>query len=567
MYKRVISCILIICLIFSCTSVAMAFTFPEPDWGALYKEKQRMVTTVDFELYAQGDIYSGPYYWEKFEPRGTYIGSVADTAEKLLPLGCYLTTMNAMERTDLYYPANQMIKNDNVISMIGWNIYDLNTIDYNVIRKALQTLNSYNKPMLIRFANEMNVSALGNEPEKYKQIFRNVANMVHEYPNLAMVWSPNDLGGLDRPFDYYYPGDEYVDWVGVSMYMVKYFMGNKNTADKDKIFFMADQYAWATLRLKPIVEFMQKNKIYKPIMISECGVATTNKFGETLTEWATPRLQNLLWYVNMKYPQVKMINYFDYVIPGEAEMFDISKHQYAVDIFNKAKLNGSYITQYGKNANFIFQPANNAGTLIAKNNKIPLYTLAYFPNQPKITVNYFVDGKWAGSSATIPYLYNLDISNLSDGKHTLKISSLSSKEYTFYKSGPCICFGKQPDPKIVERESGIKVTVNGDVVSFDQPPVVKDGRTLVPVRAIFEKMGAKVFWYAASQSAEIIKGNTKVIITIGKKEISVNGVSKPLDVPAQLINGRTLVPARVIAESIGAKVDWVNETKTVVITY
>ncbi len=561
----------LICLLLAISmlipSVAFAFTFPEPDWGALYKEKERMVTTPDFELYAEGDIYSGPYFWEKFEPRGTYIGSIVDTAEKLLPLSSYLTTLSAMDRTDLYYPANVRIKEDKVIGMIGWVIYDLNTINYDTIRTTLETLNSYNKPMLIRFANEMNVSSLGDDPEKYKQIFRKVANMVHEYPNLAMVWAPNDLGGLDRPFDYYYPGDEYVDWVGVSMYMVKYFMGKKDTLARDKVFFMTDEYSWATNRLKPIVEFMQKNKIYKPIMISECGVTTANSYGEDMTAWATPRLNNLFWYVNMKFPQVKMINYFDMNMKNEVETFDISKYQYAVDIFNKAKNNGSYVKEYGKNADFIFQPANNAGTLVAKDGKVNLYTLAYFPNQPNITVNYFVDGKWKGASNTIPYMFKLDISAMADGKHTLKISSVANKEYTFYKRGSCICFGKEPDPAIVAKADKITVTVNGKEVTFDQPPVLKDGRTLVPVRAIFEHMGAKVEWNNAEQKAIITKGGITVTLAIGNKNMNVNGAVKILDVPAQLIGGRTLVPARAIAESIGAKVEWNNASKTVIITH
>lgn len=565
--KKSISALLIFIYTFCIFSSVSAFTFPEPDWGALYKEREKMVTTVDFELYAEGDIYSGPYFWEKFEPRGTYIGSVIDTAQKLLPLGSYLTTLNAMDRTDLYYPANVRMKEDNVVGMIGWVIYDLTTIDYNTIRTTLQTLNSYNRPMLIRFANEMNVSTLGDDPEKYKTIFRKVANMVHEYENLGMVWAPNDLGALDRPYDYYYPGNEYVDWVGVSMYMVKYFMGNKNTAEKDKVFFMTDEYSWATNRLKPIIDFMQKNKIYKPVMLSECGVTTANSYGEDMTVWATQRLNNLFWYVNMKYPQVKMINYFDYNMKNEVETFDISKYQYAVDIFNKAKNNGSYITQYGKNAQFVYQPANNAGTLVAKNNIINLYTLAYFPHQPNITVNYFIDGKWSGASNSIPYMYKLDISSMADGKHTLKISSVSSKEYVFYKNGSCICFGKEPDPEIVAKVNRIHVTINGKEVTFDQPPVLKDGRTLVPVRAIFEQMGAKVEWNNAEQKATIKKDGITVTLSIGNKNMNVNNTVKVLDVPAQLIGGRTLVPARAIAESIGAKVEWNNTTKTVVITY
>ena len=90
-----------------------------------------------------------------------------------------------------------MIRDGNSVVMVGWSIYNLDSVDYNHIRSVLNTLSTYNKPMFIRFANEMNVSALGDDPTKYVNVFRNVANIVHEYPNFAMVWSPNDLGALD----------------------------------------------------------------------------------------------------------------------------------------------------------------------------------------------------------------------------------------------------------------------------------------------------------------------------------------------------------------------------------
>ena len=190
---------------------------------------------------------------------------IAENSESFKPLGGYLTYIQDMWQDDLYYPANAMIQSDNVITMVGWTIDSLDNIDYNQVRRVLDTLNSYNKPMLIRFANEMNVSALGDDPYRYQEVFRTVANMIHEYPNFAIVWVPNDLGALDRPFEYFYPGDEYVDWIGVSCYSIKYFQGEQNTDYKSSVYFMTGDYAWATNRIKPIIDFMQKNNIQKPV--------------------------------------------------------------------------------------------------------------------------------------------------------------------------------------------------------------------------------------------------------------------------------------------------------------
>lgn len=280
---------------------ASAFTYPEPDWGALLEEKKEMLKETEFELYVESTTKTAPYYGAKFEPKeGVYIGVVPENSKEMLPVGSYLTYIEDMGQDDLYWPANTMIKSGNALTMVGWTIHDMHNIDYDQIKKVLDTLNSYNKPMIIRFANEMNVSNLGDDPELYKSIFRKVADMIHSYPNFAVVWSPNDLGALDRPFEYFYPGDEYVDWIGASCYMIKYFLGNKDTTEVDSIYFMTGDYSWATDRLKPLMQFLEENNINKPVLLGECGVCTATEYDGEVHEWTEPRLLDLLWNVNVK---------------------------------------------------------------------------------------------------------------------------------------------------------------------------------------------------------------------------------------------------------------------------
>ena len=112
----------------------------------------------------------------------------------------------------------------------------------------------------------------------------------------------------------------------------------------------------------------------------------------------------------------------------------------------------------------------------------------------------------------------------------------------------------------------IKVLVNGKSLTMDQPPVLVNDRTLVPVRAIFEALGAKVDWNNDTNTATGVLGSTTVEIQIENTVAKVNGKDVTLDVPAKLINDRTLVPVRFISESLGAKVDWDNDTQTVIIT-
>ncbi len=125
------------------------------------------------------------------------------------------------------------------------------------------------------------------------------------------------------------------------------------------------------------------------------------------------------------------------------------------------------------------------------------------------------------------------------------------------------------------RAEGITVTLDGKALSFDVPPQIIDGRTLVPMRAIFEAMGATVDWDGDTQTVTA-SGDLKVIqMTIGKKEMIISEEPEPanqaktvtveLDVPPQIIDERTLVPVRAVAESFDAKVDWDGDTQTVII--
>ena len=109
----------------------------------------------------------------------------------------------------------------------------------------------------------------------------------------------------------------------------------------------------------------------------------------------------------------------------------------------------------------------------------------------------------------------------------------------------------------------ITVMVDGKFVEFDVPPTVIDGRTLVPVRGIFEALGATVEWDQATKTASSKLGDNSVSLTLGSNVMKKNNEEITLDVPATIIDGRTLVPARAIAEAYGCTVNWVNYTREV----
>ena len=111
----------------------------------------------------------------------------------------------------------------------------------------------------------------------------------------------------------------------------------------------------------------------------------------------------------------------------------------------------------------------------------------------------------------------------------------------------------------------VSVNFNGKFFDFDQPPVIIDGRTLVPVRAIFEALGMDVTWNDATNCVDAVGNGHDVHIQIGNYTANVNKKVLELDVPAQIINGRTLVPVRFVCEVLGYSVRWDSLNKIVFI--
>ena len=97
--------------------------------------------------------------------------------------------------------------------------------------------------------------------------------------------------------------------------------------------------------------------------------------------------------------------------------------------------------------------------------------------------------------------------------------------------------------------------------------LVKGGTILIPLRSMFEQMGASVSYDAASKTVSVSKPGSDVKVTVGKPEVIINGESRPLDVAPIIYQGTVLVPVRVISEGMGAYVQWVPDKQLVVVRY
>ncbi|NPV88376.1 copper amine oxidase N-terminal domain-containing protein [Coprothermobacteraceae bacterium] len=114
--------------------------------------------------------------------------------------------------------------------------------------------------------------------------------------------------------------------------------------------------------------------------------------------------------------------------------------------------------------------------------------------------------------------------------------------------------------------------VDGVTQFLDSRPVIKNGRTLLPIRAIVEALGGQVGWDANQKKVTVTLGSNRVELWIGKNTALVNGRQVMIDatnpkVVPEIINGRTMLPLRFVAESLGCSVEWDGNTQTVRVTY
>ena len=111
----------------------------------------------------------------------------------------------------------------------------------------------------------------------------------------------------------------------------------------------------------------------------------------------------------------------------------------------------------------------------------------------------------------------------------------------------------------------MQIKVNGVLLETDVPPVIKDNRTLVPMRAICEELGAAVNYNGEDMSVTVIKGNTTLILYLNSTKAVLNGVETQLDVMPEVINERTMLPLRFLGESLSCIVNWLPESNMVTV--
>ena len=138
-----------------------------------------------------------------------------------------------------------------------------------------------------------------------------------------------------------------------------------------------------------------------------------------------------------------------------------------------------------------------------------------------------------------------------------------------YKDGESILQIKLPKNELYtglsEMQDAAYVVFGEKLLGFETPPVIENDYTLVPMRFLFEQMGADVEWDQETMTATATKNNTAVAFSINDTNAEVNGSAATMDVPARLINDKTMVPLRFLSEEMGYTVTWDDTTRTAVI--
>ncbi len=405
-------------------------------------------------------------------------------------------------------------------------------------------------PVYFRFAAEMNIWNNRATAEEFVDAFRFVSTKVKkELPNVAMVWSVNQTSSWDVNMHDYYPGDEYVDWVGVASYLSRYFLGRNDwtleEAFNENVFFAGDS-ADAVLALEEIITVYGDRK---PIMLTESGVSHyIDSLSKDETEWAINHLHQQYEFLPKVYPQIKAIMYFDKRMPTEVNDYALSDNSALADEYLEEVRHPYFIHGSESNAAVTYHKITEPIITDEDFFTFGVYPHVYKNSSPRVDV-YF-DNYYLETLVEPHYQGTLNFMGESEGTHTLRlvIDGVIEKEYQ------------------IILEKTIKLFLNGKRLPTDVAPVIENSRTLVPIRVITENLGATVAWDPAKREVLVEKEDTSVLMGIDYPYVCINNQTQAIDVAPKIMDGRTMVPIRFLAETFRLNVDWDDSTHSVLLS-
>ena len=380
---------------------------------------------VGVEIYtAANEPADVPYYGVLGEPKigvlhGSTGNSITDMSATLIYVEFEPASRQNMEYWLTYYSKNKNMLQSGEIVELAWNfpkegnqlrdIISGENDEY--IISSIKALSVINNTVLLRIGGEMNVWTVMPDEELYINAFRKIANYARDYAdNIAIVFSPNDISYWGKSYLDYYPGDEYLDWIGVSTY----YTGKEATGDySTDAFYSLGEYSNNPLvRIRLLTETFHN----KPIIISECGFAYNSSVRGDQTKDAADRMKKFYSYIAMKYPQVKAILNFDANTKEADNSYQLSGNQTMLSEY-KILVGGE---------TFLSSPKHTAkgytrlATLNEKTETLKLYTYAVFPSLESTACSYYVDDFLVKTTNAVPFLCEISVVDLSVGLHVVR---------------------------------------------------------------------------------------------------------------------------------------------------
>lgn len=404
--------------------------------------------SANTEIYAVTDTpgASYPYFGAKAEPTsGTYYGRIA--LGGTLPNGQYgLSNANALANESVfsfYYDFN------NAYSLEYWSYIYGSLLDDHVFQvnlnfnnegadcpivisggydaKLIETfkyLGTLSCPILVRIGGEVNCWTNMPEPSAFIDAYIHIAKIARTYaPDAALMYAPNFSSAYGIDLESFYPGDEYVDWIGVSLYYNKVAANGDTSNDA---FYGVNAYGDSLLNIQQTINLARKHS--KPVSATEGGsIYSVN--GTDYSDFAAERIEKTYAFLTMVYPEVKSIVYSDSNFGSSTRLYAISDNAKLTEAYNKGTAaNPTLLHSYDGNASYYTKlseyPSKWEGTV-----KLAAYTYS----SSRITASWYIDGALKASIADYPFNYTVDTSALNDGKHTVtvKFSNGAEKSYSF----------------------------------------------------------------------------------------------------------------------------------------
>ena len=414
--------------------------------GVRIAEEFQKQLRPSLELYKQTS-QEQKYYGAKNEPHGVLYGQVSEASKSNESMALlYLEYGNFDEfnwANVIFKKARQEGKSIELALNFPNQGDDARAISASdsFISELKNTLSEYSDvPVFLRIGAEVNIWGNQCTPDEFKRAFNSIADSVRYLPNVSIVWSiahTDPWKSDSRPYtsDDYYPGDDCVDYAGITIYCNKYFDGKIwNGMEKfNEVCFKTGYSSDPVLMIK---DFVNKYGDRKPIIISECGVAyyTKGEISEEHHDWAAAKLKEIYSYVPMAYPQVKLISYFNKKIDYEANWYDLNSSAELTNAYASTVESPWFIQMNSYSKSDVYFEHIIDQIHIGEKTKISVYPHLY--GADNINVDYYLNGQWIGSAKEAPYSITLP-----DSSGTLRITatrnngSVIDREYTVVAEG------------------------------------------------------------------------------------------------------------------------------------